>query len=66
MAVVGKREAESGAVALRTRGAGKKQEIVQVDVLISRLRMEVKRRTLTAGAAGERANPAAATADGGE
>jgi threonyl-tRNA synthetase len=48
MAVVGKREAESGAVALRTRGAGKKQEIVQLDALISRLRTEVEQRTLTA------------------
>jgi threonyl-tRNA synthetase len=46
MAVVGKREAESGAVALRTRGAGRKQDIVPLDALIERLRREVEEKTL--------------------
>jgi threonyl-tRNA synthetase len=46
MAIVGKREAESGAVALRARGAGKKQEVVAVELLVERLRGEVERRSL--------------------
>ena len=46
MAVVGKREADSGAVALRTRGAGRKQDIVPLDALIERLRREVEEKTL--------------------
>lgn len=46
MAVIGKREAESGSVALRTRGAGKKQEIIAVDELIARLQREVAEKAL--------------------
>jgi threonyl-tRNA synthetase len=46
MAVVGKREAEQGTIALRVRGAGKKQEVVAVDALIARLADDVRRRTL--------------------
>ena len=46
MAVVGKREAEQGTVALRVRGSGKKQEIVGVDELIERLTEDVRKRTL--------------------
>jgi threonyl-tRNA synthetase len=49
MAIVGKREAESGAVALRARGAGKKQEVVQLEALIDRLRDEVGRKALAGG-----------------
>lgn len=47
MAVVGQREAEAGTVAVRTRGAGNKQEIIALDEFIRRLAEAVERRTLT-------------------
>ena len=47
MAVIGKREAESNAIALRIRGAGKKQEIVPVDEFVARVVREKTERTLT-------------------
>jgi threonyl-tRNA synthetase len=47
MAVVGQREAESDSLALRVRGAGKKQEIVPVDEFITRVTREVQDRSLT-------------------
>jgi threonyl-tRNA synthetase len=46
MAVIGKREADSGTVALRVRGAGKKQEIVAVDEFVSRVVREKTERAL--------------------
>ena len=46
MAVVGQREAESDSLALRVRGAGKKQEIVTVDNFIGRVTREVQDRSL--------------------
>jgi threonyl-tRNA synthetase len=46
MAVVGKREAEAGTVAVRTRGAGKKQDIVPVEAFIERVRGEISSRSL--------------------
>ena len=46
MAVVGQREAEAGTVALRVRGAGKKQEIVSVGALAERLAHETRTRAL--------------------
>jgi threonyl-tRNA synthetase len=46
MAVVGQREAESDAIALRVRGAGKKQEILPVDAFIARVAEEVRSRAL--------------------
>jgi threonyl-tRNA synthetase len=46
MAVVGKREAEAGTVAVRARGAGKKQEIVSVGDFVDRLRVEIASRAL--------------------
>jgi threonyl-tRNA synthetase len=46
MAVVGQREAESDSLALRVRGAGKKQEIVTVDDFIARVTREVQDRSL--------------------
>jgi threonyl-tRNA synthetase len=46
MAVVGKREADSGTIALRIRGAGKKQDIVGVDDFIARVVREKKERAL--------------------
>jgi threonyl-tRNA synthetase len=47
MAVVGRREAESGTVAVRTRGAGKKQDIVLVAEFIERVRSEIASRSLS-------------------
>ena len=46
MAVVGQREAESDSLALRIRGAGKKQEVVRVDDFIARVTREVQDRSL--------------------
>jgi threonyl-tRNA synthetase len=46
MAVVGKREAESGTIAVRVRGAGRKQEIVTVEAFLSRLAEEIRTRAL--------------------
>jgi threonyl-tRNA synthetase len=46
MAVVGQREAESDSVALRVRGAGKKQEVMTVDAFIARVTDEVRSRAL--------------------
>ena len=53
MAIVGKREAESGSVALRARGAGKKQDVVAVEALVARLREEVERKALGRAEPGE-------------
>ena len=46
MAVIGKREVESGTVALRIRGAGKKQDIVATDEFIARVVREKETRAL--------------------
>jgi threonyl-tRNA synthetase len=46
MAVVGKREAESGSVAVRVRGGGKKQDIVSVDDFVARVVRERQERAL--------------------
>jgi threonyl-tRNA synthetase len=46
MAVIGKREAEGGTLAVRTRGAGKKQDIVPVAEFIERVRGEIVARSL--------------------
>jgi threonyl-tRNA synthetase len=47
MAVVGRREAEGGTLALRVRGTGKKQEIIDVGAFIDRVRNEIASRALT-------------------
>jgi threonyl-tRNA synthetase len=47
MAVVGQREAESDSLALRVRGAGKKQEVMPVSVFIERVGEEVRNRSMT-------------------
>ncbi len=47
MAVVGKREAEGGTIALRVRGTGKKQEIVDAGEFVERVRNEIASRALT-------------------
>ncbi len=46
MAVVGKREAESGTVAVRTRGTGKKQEVLPVTEFVERVKSEIASRAL--------------------
>ena len=46
MAVIGKREADSGTVAVRVRGAGKKQDVVSVDDFVARVVREKKERAL--------------------
>ena len=46
MAVVGKREAESDSLALRVRGAGKKQEVMPVADFIARVEDELATRAL--------------------
>lgn len=52
MAVIGKREAESGMLAVRVRGEGKKQDIVSVDAFIERVRAEIAARALTTSSQG--------------
>jgi threonyl-tRNA synthetase len=44
MAVVGQREAESDSLALRVRGAGKKQEVMPVNAFLDRVSEEVRTR----------------------
>src|SRR3954470_22024257 len=46
MAVVGKREAESDSIALRVRGAGKKQEVMTVADFTARVEDEIATRAL--------------------
>ena len=46
MAVIGQREAESDSLALRVRGAGKKQEVMAVDAFLAQVTEEVRTRTL--------------------
>jgi threonyl-tRNA synthetase len=46
MAVVGQREADSDSLALRVRGAGRKQEVITVNQFISRVTQEVQDRSL--------------------
>jgi threonyl-tRNA synthetase len=46
MAVVGQREAESDSLALRVRGAGKKQEVMSVSAFLERIEQEVRSRRM--------------------
>jgi threonyl-tRNA synthetase len=46
MAIVGQREADSGSLALRVRGTGKKQEAMSVDAFLGRITEEVRTRAL--------------------
>jgi threonyl-tRNA synthetase len=50
MAVIGKREAEAGTIAVRARGEGKKQDVVGVDAFIERVRDEIATRALMSAA----------------
>ena len=47
MAVIGKREAEANSVAIRERGAGKKQEVVALDAFVARVTNEIRTRSLS-------------------
>jgi threonyl-tRNA synthetase len=46
MAVVGQREADSDSLALRVRGAGKKQEVMTVEAFLARISEEVRTRAM--------------------
>ena len=46
MAVVGQREAEAESLALRVRGAGKKQEVIGVGEFLSRIEQEVRSKSM--------------------
>ena len=46
MAVLGKREAEQGTLAVRMRGQGKKQDIVPVDEFVARVQEQIRTRAL--------------------
>jgi threonyl-tRNA synthetase len=48
MAVVGKREADAGTIAVRERGKGRKQDVVAVDAFIDRVTAEIRSRALPA------------------
>lgn len=50
MAVIGKREAEANSVAIRERGAGKKQEVVALDAFVARVTNEIRTRALSTAA----------------
>jgi threonyl-tRNA synthetase len=49
MAVMGAREVEQGTVAVRARGAGKKQDVLPVEAFLDRLLGEIRSRSLTLG-----------------
>lgn len=53
MGVVGEREAESGTVAVRARGAGRKQEVMDRSEFIARLQEEIRTRHWNGGGAAE-------------
>ena len=50
MCVIGRREAEEHTVALRTRGAGKKQDVMPVPAFLARLIEEITTRALVPAA----------------
>jgi threonyl-tRNA synthetase len=45
--VVGEREAEAGTVAVRVRGAGKKQEVMPLDEFVGRILSEIETKAIT-------------------
>jgi threonyl-tRNA synthetase len=52
MAVVGGREAESGTAAVRMRGAGRKQVVIDRDTFVARVKEQMVSRTLEVGVEG--------------
>ena len=53
MAVIGKREAEAGTLAVRARGTGKKQEVLPVAGFLARVTEEIRTRALPLSAVAE-------------
>jgi len=53
LAVVGKREVEDGTVAVRVRGAKKKQEVMPIDAFVERVEQKIRTRALAADLGGE-------------
>jgi threonyl-tRNA synthetase len=53
MAVIGGREVEAGTAAVRVRGAGKKQEVMERGVIVERVLEQVRGRVLGVGFEGE-------------
>jgi threonyl-tRNA synthetase len=49
MAVIGEREAEGGTVAVRRRGAGRKQEVMDREAFVAQVLVEARSRTLDVG-----------------
>lgn len=47
MAVIGQREVDEGTLALRIRGAGKKQDVMPVEAFLERVKEEVRTRALS-------------------
>ncbi len=52
MAIVGKREVENNAVAVRTRGVDEKQRVMSIDAFEAMLQERIRERTLTVSDAG--------------
>ena len=50
MCVIGRREADENTVALRTRGAGKKQDMLTIDAFVERILHEIRTRALVPAA----------------
>ena len=46
LVVIGQREADSGSIALRVRGAGNKQEVMSLEAFLARITEEVRTRAL--------------------
>lgn len=63
MCVIGRREAEEQTVALRTRGAGKKQDIMTQDAFLERVLHEVSTRALVPASGGAAASADATSSD---
>lgn len=63
MCVIGRREADENTVALRTRGAGKKQEILTTDAFIARVQEEIRTRALVSASSAQE-NPSTSSATG--
>jgi threonyl-tRNA synthetase len=57
MAVIGAREAEAGTVAVRSRGAGRKQQVMERGPFLERLRELVRSRSLESNLEPARAAP---------
>ncbi len=66
MAVIGAREVEGGTAAVRVRGAGRKQEVVDRAALAERIAEQARTRTLQVGFDAANASAPASPADASE